>query len=287
MATGASRPPVPQQAIQFAGGEDARVFFSGPPQALTGNIPLINRGVEKQKLRSLAVSSERLQGVASLPLEEIPFYAKLYPGQQANVRSMIVLDSTTPPGSYEFQMTVGDRTVPATVQVAEVVDLRVTPASLTILAGGPKSYKRQFVAENAGNVDLLTGAQCEAPIFDSSDLVTGLLVGLRKADKTSVEAMVKGFLDEWAEIEAGTLIVKRPAIVIHPGEKLTVEVEFVLPDSLKPLRHYHANLQLYNANLGVDIYTTARAGTAKAGTQKAGRADPTRSETSRPYGRAE
>jgi hypothetical protein len=28
---------------------------------------------------------------------------------------------------------------------------------------------------------------------------------------------------------------------------------------LMPLRHYYANLQLYNAILGVDIYTTAKA----------------------------
>lgn len=259
MATGGNPSPVPQQAIQFAGGDDARLFFSGPPQALTGNIPLINRGDARQKLRSLPVSSDALRGAASLPLSEIPFYAKLDPGQQANVRGRLVLDSTTSPGQYDFVVKVGDRTVPATVQVAEVVDLTMTPSAITILAGSAKSYTRQFVAENAGNVDLPTGAQCEAPIFDSFDLVTGLLTGLRNADKSSVETMVKGFLDEWAGIEAGTLIIKRPAMTLHPGDKVTVDVEFVLP-ALKPLRHYYANLQLYNATLAVDIYTTAKSG---------------------------
>jgi len=258
MATG-NTAPGPQQTIQFAGGEDARLFFSGPPQALTGNIPLINRGEEKQKVRALSISSDTLRGVASMPLREIPFFAKLEPGQQANVRGRIVLDSTTRPGQYDFAVKVGDRTVPATVQVAEVVDLRMTPSAVTILAGSGTSYTRQFVAENAGNVDLPTGAQCEAPIFDSFDLVSGLLTGLRNADKTSVETMVKGFLDEWAGMEAGTLIVKRSAMTLHPGDKIAVDVEFRLPP-LKPLRHYHANLQLYNATLAIDIYTTAKSG---------------------------
>jgi len=259
MVTGEPGASVAQEAIQFAGSDDASLFFSGPPQGLSGNIPLVNNGVEKQKIRTIGVKAERLQGPASLPLTEIPFYAKLYPGQQASVTGMIALDATTRPGKYEFQVTLGGRTVPATAQVAEVVDFRITPSGITILAGSSKKYTRQFVIENAGNVDLPTGSKCECPIFDSFDLITGLLTGLHNADKTSVETMVKGFLDEWANLEVGTLVITRSPVTLHPGDKITVDVGFELPSGLKPLRHYYANLQLYNAILGVDIYTTAKA----------------------------
>jgi hypothetical protein len=71
--------------------------------------------------------------------------------------------------------------------------------------------------------------------------------------------MVKGFLNEWADLQAGTLVIHRSAVTLHPGDKMTVDVDFEMPDGLKPLRHYYANLQLYNALLGVDIYTTAKA----------------------------
>jgi len=259
MVTGEPGASVAQEAIQFAGSDDASLFFSGPPQGLSGNISLVNNGVEKQKIRTIGVKAERLQGPASLPLTEIPFYAKLYPGQQASVTGMIALDATTRPGKYEFQVTLGGRTVPATAQVAEVVDFRITPSGITILAGSSKKYTRQFVIENAGNVDLPTGSKCECPIFDSFDLITGLLTGLHNADKTSVETMVKGFLDEWANLEVGTLVITRSPVTLHPGDKITVDVGFELPSGLKPLRHYYANLQLYNAILGVDIYTTAKA----------------------------
>jgi hypothetical protein len=259
MVTGEPGASLAQEAIQFAGSDDARLFFSGPPQGLSGNIPLVNNGVEKQKIRTIAVTAESLHGPASLPLTEIPFYAKLYPGQQASVAGMIALDAKTRPGKYEFQVTLGGKTVPATAQVAEVVDFRITPGSITILAGKAKKYTRQFVIENAGNVDLPTGSKCECPIFDSFDMITGLLTGLHKADKTSVETMVKGFLDEWADLQVGTLVITRSPVTLHPGDKTTVDVNFELPDGLKPLRHYYANLQLYNAILGVDIYTTAKA----------------------------
>lgn len=257
MGTGGMSAPAPQGSIQLAAVNDARVFFFGPPQALQGNIPLVNTGADKEKIRSIEVSAHELRGPASLPLKEVPFYARLYPGQQASVPGMISLDATTRPGKYDFEIRVAGKSVPATAQVAEVVDFRITPGNVTILAGSISKVTRQFVIENAGNVDLPTGSKCEATIFDSFDLITGLLTGLHKADKTSVETMVKGFLDEWANLEVGTLTINRMPVTVHPGQKLTVDVDFQLPTGLKPLRHYYANLQLYNATLGVDIYTTA------------------------------
>ena len=72
--------------------------------------------------------------------------------------------------------------------------------------------------------------------------------------------MVKNILLHDGDLQAGELITRRDPIVVHPGEKRSVDVAFDLPAELKPLRHYHANLQLYNATLLVDIYTTANFG---------------------------
>jgi hypothetical protein len=258
------RDTVPVEPSLQLASSGARLSFSGPPQGLTGAIPLVNKTDTKQKLRSIGLKSSSLKGAAKLPLGEMPFFAKLYPGEQASVPGTIVLDSRTPPGKYEFELTVGSRTLAADAHVEEVVDLRMDPAQITILAGGETSYTRTFIAENAGNVDLPTGAQCEAPIFDSFDLGAALVAGVNDSDKASVESMVKSILLHWADLQAGTLITKRDPIVLHPGQKISVDVQFDLPAELKPLRHYHSNLQLYNATLSVDIYTTANFGTRTA-----------------------
>ena len=76
--------------------------------------------------------------------------------------------------------------------------------------------------------------------------------------------MARSFLNEWATLAAGTIVTKRKAMFIAPGQKLSVDVEFVLPADLKPLRHYRARLQLYNAALAVDVYTTSKTGTKQA-----------------------
>ena len=245
-------------AIEFAGAEGVELFFSGPPHALTGTIPLVNTGGEKQKIQAVAVGASALKGAAGLPLREFSFYAKLNPGEQVNIPGKIRLDRRTRPGTYQIEVTVGSRTMPATAHVAEAVELRVEPSQITILAGSRTTYTRKFTLENAGNVDLPLGERCETPIFESSDLISSMLVGLHKSDKSSAESMLKGFLQEWSELQVGTLVVKREPVILHPGQKVVTDVEFELPAELKPLRYYHTNLQLYNSLLSVDIYTTAK-----------------------------
>lgn len=252
--------PAAQASLQLAAPANAKLLFAGPPQRLAGSVPLVNRSDGKLKLRSIVLKSSSLKGAAKLPLGEIPFFAKLYPGEQADVPGTIVLDSSTPPGDHAFELTLGDTTLAAEAHVEEVVDLRVTPAQVTLLARSAGEVVRTFVVENAGNVDLPTGATCETPIVDSNDLVSAMVSGINDSDKSTVEAMVKSILLHWGDLQSGTLVTRRDAVTLHPGQKRPIEVRFDLPSELKPLRHYWASLQLYNATLSVDIYTTANYG---------------------------
>jgi hypothetical protein len=268
MAANVNALPVERQTMQLASPEGSRLYFSGPPGGLSGTIPLVNTGPDKQKIRTVGVITEKLQGPARLPLREFGFNARLYGGEQANVLATIVLDSQTPPGRYDFEITLGGRSLPATAHVSEIVDLRIDPNRITILAGPHTSYTRTFVLENAGNVPLPTGAQCEAPIFDSFDLISSLVIGLHKGDRTSAESMAKALLNEWADLQAGVLVTRRKPMVLRPGQKIEIDVEFQLPPSLKPLRHYRANLQLYDGTVGVDIYTSSNYGSRRKSKRK-------------------
>jgi hypothetical protein len=257
MAADTRQTAVADRSLRIAGAANTRLSFAGPPSALTGAIPLINDTDTKLKLRSLGLSSPTLKGAAGLPLGETPFFATLYPGEQASVSAVISLDPSTPTGDHQFELTIGKQTVTADAHVEEVVDLRITPSQITILAGHETRYIRTLVADNAGNVDLPTGAECKAPVFDSHDITTAVVSGINESDKSTVETMVKDILIHIGDLQAGTLIVRRDPIVVHAGQRLTADVSFHLPAELKPQRHYSANLQLYNATISVDIYTTA------------------------------
>ncbi len=249
--------------IEFAGTADSPLIFSGPPGRLRGTLRLTNPTAASQSLRSLSVATDQLLGAASLPLQVIPLSARLNPGQQAAIRGTIVLDAQTAPGTYPLKVTIGSTVVEATAHVTEVVDFRIQPGEITILAGSDSSYEREFVIENAGNVPLPLGDRCEAPLLDSIDLQTAMLVGLHKAADLDAKGQVESWLREWGEREGGTLVILRDPIILRPGQKMTAKAKFQLPEQLKPYRNYVATLQLYNATLKVSIYTTKKAGSKK------------------------
>jgi hypothetical protein len=209
------------------------------------------------------VATDKLLGAASLPLQAIAMSARLNPGQQAAIRSTLVLDAQTAPGTYPLKVTIGSNVVDATAHVTEVVDFRMQPDEITILAGSDSTYEREFVIENAGNVPLPLGDRCETPLVDSIDLQTAMLVGLHKALNQEAKGQVESWLREWGEREGGMLAVERDPIVLRPGQKITATARFHLPADLKPFRNYVATLQLYNATLQVSIYTTKKAGSKK------------------------
>jgi len=248
-----------QAFVHLAGSDDTPLYFSGPPHALVGVIPVINTSPEKQKVRSIAIHSKKLRGAGGTPLREVPFRARLRGGQRLNLRARLPIDPRTPPGHYDFEITVGQCTLPATAHIPEVVDVRVEPQTITIIASAKSSScTRTLVCENKGNVVLMSGTQCEVPVFESEPLEQAVLEGLNKSDRKSAESMAKAALEELADLKVGTLVVKRKAIALSPGQTVAVDLDFHLPAGLKPQRHYSASLGLYNARVTLDIYTTSK-----------------------------
>ncbi|HUB55288.1 MAG TPA: hypothetical protein VMB04_08995 [Mycobacterium sp.] len=257
MAANTRNTAATEPSLQLAGTKNARLSFAGPPKRLTGTIPLINETDTKLKLRSVALSSPTLKGAGSLPLGDTPFFARLYPGQQASVSATISLDPSTPPGDHQFELTVGKRTIAVDAHVEEVVDLRLAPSQITILADSETTHNRNLIVENAGNVDLPLGAESVVLVYDSVDLQCLLVPAINESDRSTVEAMLKSIMHRTGDLQAGTLIMRRDSTVLHPGQQLSVDVSFNLPEKLKPQHHYYAHIPLYNATLLVDIYTTA------------------------------
>jgi hypothetical protein len=256
----AAKRNIPQASFHLAGPEDRVIYFSGPPRAVTGIVPVVNSGSEEQRIRSnITIHSDKLRRAGGLRFGEIPFRTRLGAWQQADLRAKLPIDPLTPPGSYDFQITLGQRTLPAVAYIPEVVDLDIFPGEITIIAS-PKtsSYTRSVVFENRGNVPLLTGSQCDVPIIDNDSLANAVLEGLNKGDPESTDSMVKAALVELAHLKVGTLIIRRKAMTLLPGQKGVAELQFELPGNLKPQHHYSTFVSLYNGSLRLEIYTTSK-----------------------------
>lgn len=244
-----------------ADSQTERLVIAGPPHALCGRLRLRNDSGEKLKVRGLAVRNRAGEkGARQLTAATMQAAARLRPGEEAMVAMQLAVSGETAPGVYEMEVEVGDRILPVQAHVTEHVDFRMEPSAVTLLVGSNLAIEREFVAENAGNVPLPLGERCETPLLDSIDFFTALREGLRRTVGEELKPRVEKILDEIGRVQVGSLVVERERVTLRPGERRQMTARFVLPEDIKPSRHYRAVLELYNATLTVDIYTTEKAG---------------------------
>lgn len=248
--------------------EAETLVVAGPPHALCGQLQLRNDTGEKLKVRGFAVRDRAGdKSTRKLRAATMQAAARLRPGEQALVPMQLSVSGQTAPGVYQMEVEIGNRAVPVKAHVTEHVDFRMEPSAVTLLAGADRVIEREFVAENAGNVPLPLGERCETPLLDSIDFITALREGLRKTVGVELKSRVEKILDEIGRVQVGSLVVHRERVTLRPGEQRQMTARFELPEDIKPSRHYRAVLELYNATLHVDIYTTEKAG-AKRGLTK-------------------
>jgi hypothetical protein len=255
---------MPEAALS-ADAETETLVVAGPPHALRGQLQLRNDSAEKLKVRGFAIRN-RAGDKSSRKLTSATMHAaaRLRPGEQALVAMKLAVSGQTAPGVYQMEVEIGNRSVPVQAHVTEHVDFRMEPSAVTLLAGADHVIEREFVAENAGNVPLPLGERCETPLLDSLDFITALREGLRKTVGVELKPRLEKILDEIGRVQVGSLVVRRERVTLRPGERRQMTARFHLPEDIKPSRHYRAVLELYNATLLVDIYTTERAGTRRS-----------------------
>jgi hypothetical protein len=252
----ALQPAPASDLLRLEHAEDEPIVFYGPPMSLRGTLRLHNRSSEKVRLPAVALDLPKLRGPALQPLGRLPVLARVYPNQQARVPAVLNLDPSTPPGTYEGSLQIGDRRQPVRLHVTEQVDLRVQPTSVSLFTEGTLAFPREFVVENAGNVPLRLGHECIFPLGDAAELRTAVRQGLRGAcDAKETDDVIKSILCAWSQQQVGTVSVKREDVTLEPGETRPLTLTFTVPDDLQPFRRYVADLPLYTAALHLEVVT--------------------------------
>jgi hypothetical protein len=251
---------MPEAALS-ASAETDTLVVAGPPHALCGRLQLRNESDDKLKIRGFEVRGRgKTKSIPNLAAATMRAAARLRPGEDAPVAMTLIVPGETAPGVYEMEMEIGDRAVSVEAHVTEHVDFRMEPSAITLLVGANRIIERQFVAENTGNVPLPLGDRCETPLLDSIDFITALREGLRRTVGVELKPRLEKIMDEIGRVQVGSLVVERERVILRPGERRQMTARFELPEDIKPSRHYQAELELYNATLTVNIYTTEKAG---------------------------
>lgn len=245
-----------ESALRLEHPEDEPIIFYGPPRSLRGTMRLHNRSSEKVKLSAVALDLPKLRGPARQPLDFLPILGRVYPNQQTQIPAVLQIDPSTPPGTYDGTVQVGERRQRVRIYVTEEIDLRVQPSAVSIFTEGELAFRREFVVENAGNIPLRLGDDCIVPIGDASGLRAAVRQGLRGAcEAAKADDVLKSILCAWSEQQVGTVSVKREDVTLQPGETRPLTLTFTVPDDLRRFRRYVAELPLYTASLRLEVVT--------------------------------
>ena len=248
--------PAPVSALRLEHAKDEPIVFYGPPGRLRGTLRLHNQSSEKVKLSAAALDLPGLRGPARQPLGHLPLLARVYPNQQAQVPAVLNLDPSTPPGTYDGSLQIGEHRQSVRVHITEQIGLRVQPTFVSLFTEGELVFPRGFVVENTGNVPLRLGAECVVPLVDTAELLVAVRQGLRGAcEAKDAEDVVKSILCAWSQQQVGTVSMKREDITLGPGETRPLTITFTVPHDLQRFRRYVADLPLYTASLHLEVVT--------------------------------
>ncbi|MFQ5560064.1 MAG: hypothetical protein ACE5FU_05695 [Nitrospinota bacterium] len=169
-----------QHPVSCIDSADSPLVFYGPPHRLSGSFRLENASLEKVKLRTLALRSTTLKDSVNSPLTRLQVNSHVGPEERASVPAFMEVDPNTPPGVYDAEFEIGGRFQKIEAHVVETVNLLLQPESITLVAGTEDSFEREILVENAGNIPLALGGECQAPLIRSTDLMTSFREALRK-----------------------------------------------------------------------------------------------------------
>ncbi|MEV0290716.1 hypothetical protein AB0H36_41860 [Kribbella sp. NPDC050820] len=223
---------------------------------------LRNAGDERVVIRSAEVRD--LDGLRGAPGEtfDVRVLGLLRSGASARIPIRFEVPPTAAPGSYRFDVTVGDVQESMTLQVAPHPQLRLSPSVVLVTGSGHSS--RLVIAENGGNLDLSLAGVIAAPLDDELIMCRSLRGALSLFDE----------LDE-AEIDVDRLVVRAAktagtalahAILgvrfvpddepLLPGASTRLVVEIDTPTTLDPRGRYVAIVPVLTTTLTVVVVPT-------------------------------
>jgi hypothetical protein len=219
----------------------------------------------------------RLSGVLALPqLAEVPLSVDAEVAQLAApdvalqelheglARLTLSVSHTTPPGTYEGMVRVGDEEQAVVLEIEPRVQLRLDPRRLFFRAAPGTTVEADLTVTNLGNVPCELRAVDAFGLFDTGGLdraigrafVSDLADGQRRVDVLA-DAAAEG----WGGLVR--IRVVSGAGDVEPGETRSIHVEMALSDKLESGRLYWGTWVLYNVNYVVRVEATA--GTRKRG----------------------
>jgi hypothetical protein len=252
-------------------GDDSRIIFRGPPNALKTEFWIQNDGNERVRVGRASLRTRRTQERTEEVLDvhaRIPLPARLRPGERRLLTPQISIDPCTPPGRYEGTVEmVGPeddiQRVPVDILVTAIDRLEVVPDEFLFNAAAGATVKGELILTNHGNVAVAVGDLGRFVLEDEALLCRISRRALRAVDPApkQVEDYLRHIVETSRDVlaELGFVRIRNPDLLINPGEVAVLPFELTLPKTLPGSGHYLAYARVHNQRFSIEIVTPTRA----------------------------
>jgi hypothetical protein len=224
---------------------------------LTGQVALENNSDQKLKVRAIPTREEAERTpLAQRGLAAALLAARLAPGERARVPAHFLVDSSTPPGTYETTLRCGDQEEQAVLHVFRNDVARVEPSPLQLSARAGETVSQAVVVSNRGNVPQYVPEAKRVFIEERAWGGRAAVFALREASAAEghqefLDRLLQEFrasLVDPVEVRVGAEISE-----LAPGETAQLGLEIKLPRELVKHRVYYGSTRFAGGSLSLRV----------------------------------
>jgi len=251
---------------------EKEIILNGSPDNLMGHVQFLNIQNDVLRIKSLALVDKNKKKASTNAANFIRVAIRLNPGEQKLTTINHELPSTTPPGTYEKHIMLGDYMHKVKMIVQPTLDIDIHPSQFTFLDSSPgKKHIAVITLTNTGNIPFQVPVLKHGALLDMDLLCRAFGMGFREKGVDSlvstldeVSKSIKSHLIDWVSIS-----VDEFGQIVQPGDCLLLHVNFTVPKNANSKNDYDGNFRLWNK----EIYIVIKSHTEQNKTSGNGKAE--------------
>lgn len=235
---------------------DDEIILNGPPANLQGHIHIENRQDDLLRVKTLALVDKNRKPVKDSGRNSIRMACRIRPGEQKLETISHQLPFSTPPGTYNHYLMVGDSLRKVKMVVQPTIDILVYPVFFTLQDSSPgKTHEVTLTITNMGNMPFQIPDLKHAGSLDMDMYCRAFGFGFREKEaKGFMETMdvvtknVKENLADYAQVK-----MEKSGSIIKSGDSTTTNVLLTMPKNSDPKRDYEIDLRFWDKEISFVI----------------------------------
>ncbi|MCG2420349.1 hypothetical protein K8089_15090 [Aequorivita sp. F47161] len=234
---------------------EKEIVLNGPPSSLQGNIQFENIESDPLRIKTLALVAKNKKQQKGTQ-DFLRFSFRLRPGEQKQETVNHELPPTTPPGTYESHIMLGEQMHKVKMIVQPTINIEVFPTQFTFQNTAPgTTHVAVLTLINKGNMPFQVPELKHAAMLDMDLLCRAFGKGFREKGKDDlmstldeVTRNLKENLTDWVSIS-----VEEHNQIVQPGDSLLLHINFTIPKNAEANRDYDGNFRFWDKDISVVI----------------------------------